>query len=48
MSELGLVAEGVSFGYARGEPVLSDVKAVVPRGGLVGILGPNGCRRARA
>jgi iron complex transport system ATP-binding protein len=42
MSELGLVADGVSFGYSRAEPVLNEVRAVVPRGGLVGILGPNG------
>ena len=37
-----LQAVDVSFGYARGEPVLNTVRAVVPRGGVVGILGPNG------
>jgi ABC-type cobalamin/Fe3+-siderophores transport system ATPase subunit len=42
MSNVGLVAHGVSFGYARAEPVLTEVNAVVPRGGVVGILGPNG------
>lgn len=42
MSDLGLVAHDVSFGYARGEPVLNAVCAVVGRGGVVGILGPNG------
>ena len=38
----GLVATGVSFGYDPGQPVLNDVHAVIDRGGLVGILGPNG------
>ena len=42
MAELGLVADHVTFGYARPAPVLDDVRAVVPRGGVVGILGPNG------
>jgi iron complex transport system ATP-binding protein len=38
----GLVATGVSFGYVPAQPVLNDVDAVISRGGLVGILGPNG------
>jgi iron complex transport system ATP-binding protein len=42
MSDSGLVAAGLSFGYASSQPVLRDVDAFVPRGGLVGILGPNG------
>src|SRR5437588_944142 len=42
MTDCGLVANGVTFGYARSAPVLEEVRAVVPRGGLVGILGPNG------
>jgi iron complex transport system ATP-binding protein len=42
MSELGLVADGVTFGYSRSAPVLDAVHAVVPRGALIGILGPNG------
>jgi iron complex transport system ATP-binding protein len=36
-----LSAEAVSFGYDA-TPVLSDVSASVPSGGLVGVLGPNG------
>jgi iron complex transport system ATP-binding protein len=42
MSDVGLVAHDVSFGYTRGAPVLDTVRAAVPRGGVVGILGPNG------
>jgi iron complex transport system ATP-binding protein len=42
MSELGLVADDVSFGYSRSAPVLDAVRAVVPRGSVIGILGPNG------
>jgi iron complex transport system ATP-binding protein len=37
-----LQAVDVSFGYVRSQPVLTDVCAVVPRGGVIGILGPNG------
>jgi iron complex transport system ATP-binding protein len=37
-----LLADGVSFSYDPSQPVLTDVRAVVERGGLVGILGPNG------
>jgi iron complex transport system ATP-binding protein len=37
-----LSAQGVSFSYRGGEPVLIDVSAHIPRGALVGILGPNG------
>jgi iron complex transport system ATP-binding protein len=39
---MNLLADGVSFGYDPSQPVLSDVRAVIERGGLVGILGPNG------
>ncbi|MSO56992.1 MAG: ABC transporter ATP-binding protein [Acidobacteria bacterium] len=42
MSEHGLIATGVSFGYEASRPVLHDVSTVIDRGGLVGILGPNG------
>lgn len=38
----GLAADGVSFAYRGGEPVLIGVNAEIPRGSLVGILGPNG------
>jgi iron complex transport system ATP-binding protein len=40
-SEGGLAAENVSFSYGE-RPVLDDVSAAIARGGLVGILGPNG------
>lgn len=42
MSNRGLAAEHVSFAYGEGFPVLADVSARIPGGGLVGILGPNG------
>lgn len=42
MSSPGLAAEQVSFGYRGGTLVLDGVSAAIPRGGLVGILGPNG------
>jgi iron complex transport system ATP-binding protein len=42
MSDKSLAADGVSFAYAGGEPVLTGVSASIPHGGLVGILGPNG------
>jgi iron complex transport system ATP-binding protein len=42
MSEPGLAADHVSFAYERGARVLDDVNARIPRGSLVGILGPNG------
>jgi len=42
MNEPGLVADSVTFGYERSSPVLHDVRAAVPRSGLIGILGPNG------
>jgi iron complex transport system ATP-binding protein len=42
MSNTGLTAAGVSFGYEKSRPVVNDVSAVIPRGGVVGILGPNG------
>ena len=38
----GLTATGVSFGYEKSRPVLNDVSATIPRGGIVGLLGPNG------
>jgi ABC-type cobalamin/Fe3+-siderophores transport system ATPase subunit len=44
MNSIGLTANGVSFGYdrARRLPVVSDISAAIPRGAIVGILGPNG------
>lgn len=42
MTEKGLAADGVSFAYTAGQPVLSSACARIARGGLVGILGPNG------
>jgi iron complex transport system ATP-binding protein len=39
---VNLLADGVSFAYEPSQPVLTDVRAVIERGGLVGILGPNG------
>jgi manganese/iron transport system ATP-binding protein/manganese/zinc/iron transport system ATP- binding protein len=38
----GLVVEELSAGYAPGVPVLRDVAFEAPRGGSVGVLGPNG------
>jgi ABC-type cobalamin/Fe3+-siderophores transport system ATPase subunit len=41
----GLCATSLSFGYERSKdaaPVVNDVSAVIPRGAIVGILGPNG------
>lgn len=32
----------MSFGYERERPVLNDLSVKIPRGSLVGILGPNG------
>ncbi len=42
MIDRGLAAEAVSFGYGRARLVLDDISAAVPRGSIVGILGPNG------
>jgi ABC-type cobalamin/Fe3+-siderophores transport system ATPase subunit len=42
MSNPGLTATGVSYGYEKSRPVLNGVSALIPRGGIVGILGPNG------
>ena len=42
MTNSGLIATGVSFGYEKSRPVVNDVSAVLPRGGIIGILGPNG------
>jgi iron complex transport system ATP-binding protein len=42
MNETGLAATGVSFGYETSKPVVNHVSAVIPRGAIVGILGPNG------
>ena len=39
---MNLLADGVSFAYDPSQPVLTDVRAVIERGGLIGILGPNG------
>jgi iron complex transport system ATP-binding protein len=42
MVRSGLIATGVSFGYEKSQPVVNDVSAIIPRGAIVGILGPNG------
>ena len=42
MTNSGLLARGLTFAYAGPSPVLDDVNAAIPRGALVGILGPNG------
>jgi iron complex transport system ATP-binding protein len=45
MNRTGLTASGVSFGYDKSRPVVpvvNDVSAVIPRGAIIGILGPNG------
>jgi iron complex transport system ATP-binding protein len=42
MSDPGLRATGVSFGYEKSRPVVNNVSVAIPRGGIVGILGPNG------
>jgi iron complex transport system ATP-binding protein len=41
-NSVGLTALGVSFGYEKAKPVVSEVSADIPRGAIVGILGPNG------
>jgi iron complex transport system ATP-binding protein len=38
----GLTAVNVTFGYDKSCPVIRNVSASVPRGSIVGILGPNG------
>ena len=38
----GLVVERLAAGYAAGDDVLRDVEFEAPRGGSVGVLGPNG------
>ncbi|MFT3660227.1 MAG: ABC transporter ATP-binding protein [Gordonia sp. (in: high G+C Gram-positive bacteria)] len=35
--------DGVTFGYAPGEPVLDDVSLSVPAGTMVALVGPSGC-----
>src|SRR5947207_3405619 len=44
MNSIGLTANGVTFGYdrARRMAVISDISAAIPRGAIMGILGPNG------
>ena len=37
-----LDARGLSFAYRRGAQVLDDVSLSVPRGSIVGLIGPNG------
>ena len=37
-----LEATGLSFAYRRGATILDDVSLSVPRGAIVGLIGPNG------
>src|SRR5690349_18517883 len=39
---LMLNAANVSFAYPRGTRALEDVSVTVPRGAIVGLIGPNG------
>ena len=39
---LALELKGVTFGYAHGQPALSNVDLAIPAGELVAIAGPNG------
>lgn len=42
MSEVALATRGLSFAYGGGQRALEDVTLEVPRGSMVGIIGPNG------
>lgn len=42
MSEVVLATKGLSFAYGGGQRALEDVTLEVPRGSMVGIIGPNG------
>lgn len=41
-----LEADGVSFSYKRGEPVLDNVDFTVAEGEVVGLFGPSGCGKS--
>ncbi len=41
-----LSLEGVSFGYAPGQPILSDVSATVAAGEMVAFVGPSGAGKS--
>ena len=40
---MALAAEAITFGYRRGEPVLSGVSVRIEPGRVTAIVGPNGC-----
>ena len=42
MSEVALATRGLSFAYGGGQRALEDITLEVPRGSMVGIIGPNG------
>lgn len=42
MSDVALATRGLSFAYGGGQRALEDVTLEVPRGSMVGIIGPNG------
>lgn len=44
--DTALDAQGVTVAYRRGQDVLTDVSAAVPRGGFTAIIGPNGCGKS--
>ena len=41
-----LVCEGLNKSYKKGEPVLKNFSISVPRGKILGLLGPNGCGKS--
>jgi ABC-2 type transport system ATP-binding protein len=46
MSEPILVCENLSKSYVPGHPVLAGFRCTLPRGKIIGLLGPNGCGKS--